>query len=420
MATGQSNPVTGGSGASSADIKRDIDRTRAEMDQTVDALGNRLQPRHLIDDVLGWIRGSVESTSSSSTSIAGSGTAMKDAGSKALDKLKQHPLPAALIGAGVVWMLLEGDDKSRQRAAVRAGAWPPDYTREGPPTHAGSTVDARTGKPYDEATYGAEYRGRAGYPERDPVLPPTGNAGQTGSSGSGTSASGSSGAVGSALSGAASAVGSALQGAKEAVTGAVGSASGAVGSAVGSAGGHVGDWAGSARGYTASGASAAGEYVQQGYGRGRDALLEASEEYPLAVGVAALAVGVIAGLVLPGTRREDELMGEQSDQLKSAAKETGEELLDRGKDAASQVAQAAKNTAQAVVGEARGQDLSPGSLVEKVKHVATAALQAGSEAAQQEGISPAQLGEKAKAVADKAKETAKDEAKTTKDKLKGT
>ena len=413
MATGQGNTMnTPSAGASSADIKRDIDRTRAEMDQTVDALGNRLQPRHLVDDVLGWIRGSVESTSSGSSSISGSGTAMKDAGSKALDKLKQHPLPAALIGAGIVWMLLEGDDKSRQRAGIKAGAWPLDYTPDGPPTHGGSTVDARTGKPYDEATYGAEYRGQGGQGgqgARPSVLPPTGGGSESSSSG---------GSVGSALSGAAGAVGSALQGAKDAVTGAVSGAVGSAGGALGSARGQVGDWAGSARGYTSSGASAAGQYARQGYGYGRDAFREASEEYPLAVGVAALAAGVIAGLVLPGTRREDELMGEQSDQLKSTAMETGQDLLERGKDAASQVAQAASNTAQAVVGEARGQDLSPGSLADKVKHVATAALQAGSEAAKQEGISPAQLGEKAKAVADKAKEVAKDEAQSTKDKIK--
>jgi hypothetical protein len=386
------------------------------MDETVDALGNRLQPRHLIDDVLGWIRGTVESTSSSSSSISGSGAAMKDAGSKALEKLKQHPLPAALIGAGVVWMLLEGDDKSRQRAAVRAGAWPRDYTPDGPPMHSGSYVDARTGEPYDEATYGAEYRGGQGRTQsRGPVLPPMSDRSGTGSS----SSESSGGGIGSAISGAASTVGSALQSAKEAVTGAVGSATEAVSGAVGTAGGQVGDWAGSAREYTSSGVSAAGQYSRQGYDYGRDALREASEEYPLAVGVAALAAGVIAGLVLPSTRRENELMGEQSDQLKETAKEAGEDLFNRGKEAASQVAEAATNTAQAVTEEARGQGLSPGSLADKVKHVASAALQAGSEAAKQEGISPQQLSEKAKTVAGKVKETAKDEAQSTKEKLKG-
>jgi hypothetical protein len=409
----QTYPTTStpASGASSAEIKREIDRTRAEMDQTVDALGNRLQPRHLIDDVLGWIRSSGGPTGSSS--IAQSGSAVKDAGSMALDKLKQHPLPAALIGAGVVWLLLEGDNKSRQRAGVNAGRWPLDYDPDGPPMHSGSYVDARTGKPYDEATYGAEYRGQ-GQGARGAVLPPMSD-----TSGSSSSSSGSTGGgIGATISGAASSVGSALQGAKEAVTGAVSSATGAVSGAVGSAGGQVGNWAGSARGYTSSGSSAAGQYARQGYGYSRDAIREASEEYPLAVGVAALALGAVAGLLLPGTRREDELMGQQSDQLKSAAMETGEDLLERGKDAASSVKDAAMNTVQAVAGEARGQNLTPGSLAEKVKHVATAAIAAGSEAAKEEGISPQQLGEKAKSVADKAKETAKNEAGPIKDKLK--
>ena len=39
------------------------------------------------------------------------------------------------------------------------------------------------------------------------------------------------------------------------------------------------------------------------------------EEYPLAVGVGFAALGALIGVLLPRTRQEDELLGEQSDEL---------------------------------------------------------------------------------------------------------
>ena len=38
-------------------LRSDIDLTRRRMDDTIDSLGERLQPRHLLDEVLGWFRG---------------------------------------------------------------------------------------------------------------------------------------------------------------------------------------------------------------------------------------------------------------------------------------------------------------------------------------------------------------------------
>ena len=37
-------------------IRSDIDVTRRRMDDTIDALGDRMQPRHLIDEVLGAVK----------------------------------------------------------------------------------------------------------------------------------------------------------------------------------------------------------------------------------------------------------------------------------------------------------------------------------------------------------------------------
>jgi hypothetical protein len=63
--------------------------------------------------------------------------------------------------------------------------------------------------------------------------------------------------------------------------------------------------------------------------RARLGFWQTMEETPLRVGVAALALGVLAGLALPSTSSEDELMGETRDRLLDNVKEAGQEAIDR-------------------------------------------------------------------------------------------
>jgi len=67
-----------------------------------------------------------------------------------------------------------------------------------------------------------------------------------------------------------------------------------------------------------------------------------AEENPLGLAVGAVAVGFLAGMLIPSTRVEDEKMGSLSDDVIERAKETGQEALERGK----QVAQDATETAK--------------------------------------------------------------------------
>ena len=90
---------------------------------------------------------------------------------------------------------------------------------------------------------------------------------------------------------------------------------------------------------------------------------ETMEERPLALGAAALALGVVAGLMIPSTRKEDELLGETRDRLMERASEVGEDALEKGK----QVAHVAVDTLKE---EAERQDLTPEKLAEKVRTVA--------------------------------------------------
>lgn len=71
-----------------------------------------------------------------------------------------------------------------------------------------------------------------------------------------------------------------------------------------------------------------------------------AQENPLGLAVGAVAVGFVAGMMVPSTRIEDERIGPMADQLKEKARETGQEAVERGKDVAQQAAESARETAQ--------------------------------------------------------------------------
>jgi len=71
-----------------------------------------------------------------------------------------------------------------------------------------------------------------------------------------------------------------------------------------------------------------------------------AQENPIGLAIAGVAVGFVAGMLVPSTRVEDEKMGELSDQVMDKAKETGSEALERGKQVAQEAAESAKETAQ--------------------------------------------------------------------------
>jgi gas vesicle protein len=70
-----------------------------------------------------------------------------------------------------------------------------------------------------------------------------------------------------------------------------------------------------------------------------------AQENPIGLALGSVAVGFVAGMLVPSTRVEDEKIGPMADQVKERAKETGQDALDRGKDVAQQAAESAKETA---------------------------------------------------------------------------
>jgi len=71
-----------------------------------------------------------------------------------------------------------------------------------------------------------------------------------------------------------------------------------------------------------------------------------AESNPLGLALGGLAVGFVVGTLLPQTRVENEQMGEMSDRLMDAAKDTASEAVERGKQVAQDAAGAAMETAK--------------------------------------------------------------------------
>jgi hypothetical protein len=80
---------------------------------------------------------------------------------------------------------------------------------------------------------------------------------------------------------------------------------------------------------------------------------DTAERNPLGLAVGAAALGFMAGLLIPSTRVENEGMGEISDRVVDAAKETASDAVGRGKQVAQQAAATAKDS-----GKEQGQELA--------------------------------------------------------------
>jgi ElaB/YqjD/DUF883 family membrane-anchored ribosome-binding protein len=69
-----------------------------------------------------------------------------------------------------------------------------------------------------------------------------------------------------------------------------------------------------------------------------------AQENPLGLAVGAVAVGFLAGMLIPSTRVEDDKLGSMSDDVIERAKETGQEALEHGKQVAQDAAQTVKDS----------------------------------------------------------------------------
>lgn len=296
-----------------AEIRENIEQTRADMSETINAIQERLNPEHLKEQVIEGVKEQFQEAKDTvrqatigkvEDMVQSASNTVYETRRTVVQTIKENPIPAALVGIGLgwLWMNARSNESSHYRANLssrggyRSGSYP------------GSELYERGAVGYGEIGYGST---APGYDTRTR---------------SGAYATEQNRSGGGTLTKAQEAASNLASTAQETVSGAVNQAQ--------ETASYLADQAQRQTRY-------AGERLQG-----------ALEENPLAVGVVALALGAAVGFTLPLTSRENELMGEARDSLVDKAQTVAQDTMQSVQRVAERVTDEAKT---AVNDESKGQ-----------------------------------------------------------------
>lgn len=254
-------------------MAEDARRTRAQLGGTIDALRRRLDPQTLKRQINHMMR-----STDGSTGLA--------------ETLKSNPIPLAMIGIGIGWLVLSGTGGGGYGGQVRDWA---DRSTRGARSRVQHAMDMVSETAHDVGDRAAGTLQSM----RDRV---TGEHGAHGRSGPGGPGDGPTGHRGAPEHGT---PGHGAPGSGEAIHGPTGS-------------------------------STFGR-IRRGAGRSASGLWHLVDDYPLAAGLMGLALGAAIGAAIPSTETENEWVGDWGDEIRARGSDLGSDLVERG----SAVAQAA-------------------------------------------------------------------------------
>ena len=259
-----------------AAIRADIRDTRERLGETLEQIGERLNPQRLTQQVQHTIRdatiGRVEHMARHAADR------VTETSNSVVDTIRENPIPAAMIGVGLGWLLL-----NRRRPEPR-------YDR---------TYEARYGAAYPGA-YGTAYGSTGGYTSREET--------------------------------------STLDRAR--------GAAGDLGHTVRDAAGDVVERTQHAAADLADRTQHVAADVAMQTRRQTQRLEDRFQEQPLALGAATLALGLAAGMSLPVSDREVQLMGDARDRVVDRVREVAEETRDKVQHVATRVVDEVQHTAR--------------------------------------------------------------------------
>ena len=307
-------------------IQARIAKTRTEMGRTIDAIQTRLDPDRLKHQAQSALKeatiGKVEDMAETTT------RRVNNWRSNLIDTVRSNPVPAALVGVGLGWLFMEGNKSD-------------DYDNGDYPYY---------DRPYSRYTYASDpdnkfatQAGRAARQLKDKTNEAVHNAENT-------------------VSDVAHKAGETVQDLGE-----------RAGDMVDRVQNSAEDLAHQAQ----MGVQHLGDEVQEqaqylrrrtAYQtrRAKSSFQQLLQENPLIVGAAALAIGAMVGLSLPGTEQEDELMGETRDDLVHRAQDVVKDTTDKVRHVAEEAQrvgveatkEAVKTTQEAAKQEAQRQNLA--------------------------------------------------------------
>jgi ElaB/YqjD/DUF883 family membrane-anchored ribosome-binding protein len=362
-------------------IKSDIERTRQNMTNKIDQLQARFSPDHIKAQAQETVREIVRESTQSLTTYFNENS--RELGSTIAQAVKGNPIPAALIGLGVGWLLVESYGGSRgnnesynpSRNQMR-GHWPNDQWQAQNESRYGASNTSGLYSTRDMSpSYGAQYQG-------------SDNQYSSAQSGSGSydKSSQESGWLGEKVADVREQIGEKAEQLREGVQ--------HVGEQVSE---KVGEWTDRARSQSSSVGDQAAYYTDQRRGQfshmGEQAsdylqqsgqqLQRTIEDNPLVFGGVALGIGALIGMALPATRRENAFMGEWRDEVIQSAQEVANEAVERVKGVAEEVRPQLEETANKMVSDLKqsGQSVladvkeSGRTVLEDVKQTGRTALE---------------------------------------------
>jgi ElaB/YqjD/DUF883 family membrane-anchored ribosome-binding protein len=282
---------------SSDQIQREVETSRERIGATLDAIQERLSPGQLVDEMLNWGRRS---------GVGGLGSNLGQL-------VRENPMPLALIGAGVAWLVLgnrSGGNDDWAGGGHGRGTSGRTYGR--------GAIDLDEG---ESSGLGGRAR-EAGRATADAARRMADRAGET-------------------MGGIGERVGDLSESARRKV-GELGEAVSGYGE---SARRRIGDLGESVGGLGESARQSA-ERARQAALRTREAFDEMLTEHPLVLGGIGVALGAALGSLLPATAREDEYLGPVSDRLRDQAGAAGDEALETAREAAGAAVREAERTVE--------------------------------------------------------------------------
>jgi len=396
---------------SSNEIRADIDQTRASVGDKIDQLQARLDPNRLKQQAQETVQEMLNDTAGSMTEYVK--THKDEMVTSLADAARRNPLPTALIGLGVGWLILESMAGNRPQEERHQQSSSHNYVGVYVPPGAGPAMERNYYPPQsNEGYYASADWGRSGYPAGGQNRPgyqsgqeysqgynqesyqSSGNGHQQGEN----PLAKATGAVKDTVGDVTDRVSGTMGDVKDRVSDTVGDVTDRVSNAVGDVKDRVNDAMGGMRrqaeelgqqgqrsfdraGYQMDEWQQRARY--EGQRRGRQ-VVNNLEDNPLIYGAVAMAAGAALALLLPQSRVENRAFGEMREQVMAK----GQEVFDT-----------AKSHAQQVIEEVRP------DLEEKVRQIASDVSETGKQAVKDaaEQLSP---------IVDKAMTKGKEEARS--------
>ncbi len=270
-----------------------IERTRAQMGSTIDAIEERLSPSRLAQEAKSAVKDAT--VGQAQQVVSDISDSASDFGGSIVDTIRENPIPAALAGIGIGWLIMSMRNN-------------------------GNSQSQR-----DDQRY--RYYGHNMYPTQRPYY--GGQSDQGGIGGMANSAQDTAGSIADTAQ----------------------NAAGQVAGTVQDTASQVGDTIGSAAGSAADSLGQMGSQAQYGIQQAENELQRWMREKPLAVTAGAFAVGMAVGLAIPETQVEDQWMGEYRQDLTQQAQQVVQETAPKVEKVAQKTATAAKDAAQSAASQ---------------------------------------------------------------------